>query len=654
MMKKLVILLALMLCCLSIPALAAGPELTLSLASGFYEYPMPLEIQCTNQKATIYYTLDGSIPDENSLVYEEALTLLWSNDREDTLTKITGITAGETFVPSQDFPTAHVVRAVAITPRGERSEVVSGTYFIGYDRKALYGDIALVFLVTDPDGLFNYETGIYVLGRVYDEWAAQQTGTYESWQATANFTQRGDAWERPVSVTFLPALNAGGEGFTQDMGMRIKGGASRGNNQKSLRLIARDDYGAKSVKYAIYPDNLRESDGEVVDKYKSFTLRNGGNDADFGRIRDPFINNMAAGLRLDTAQNMPVVAFLNGEYWGLYTLNEEFTDNYIQYHYGIDNQNVVMIKCGELDEGEEADYRLFTDMFDFIADSNMAVPANYEKACELLDMGSFADYCALHFYIANEDGPYQNNNWQMWRVRRKDVRTSPYADGKWRMMLYDTDFSSGIYESGGNGAVQNIVPVLSASYEGRHPARLLVSLMQNEDFMQQFILSCCDIRNLYFSAKRVQADLSAMIGDYLPYRPDTLHRFGPQWALWNARNHAQSNMDSISTFFKARYTRFTDVVRAAFELDNAYTVTVKVSDKALGSVYLNGRMDVPAQGAAHKYFTGYPITATAVPVEGARFVGWKLSSQYATLSDPASPTTQITFTRAFTLTAIFE
>ena len=50
-----------------------------------------------------------------------------------------------------------------------------------------------------------------------------------------------------MTVTYLPG--DGSEGFTQDMGVRIKGGASRGNNQKSLRLIAREQYGEKQLKY---------------------------------------------------------------------------------------------------------------------------------------------------------------------------------------------------------------------------------------------------------------------------------------------------------------------------------------------------------------------------------------------------------------------
>ncbi len=650
-MKKLVLLLAL-LRLLPLCAQADAPELTFSLESGFYEYPMPLEITCDSKKATIYYTLDGSTPDETSLVYDGALTLLWSNDREDVLTKITGITAGETFVPTVDFPTGHIVRAVAITPKGERSEVVSGTFFIGYDRKALYGDTAVMLLAIDPEDLFDYDRGIYVTGRVYDEWAAQQTGHYESWQATANFTQRGDEWERPVTVTFLPAE---GEGFTQAMGVRIKGGASRGNNQKSLRLIARAEYGEKTVDYILYPDNVREEDGGVVEKYKSFTLRNGGNDCDFGKIRDPYIANLATGLRFETAQNMPCIAFLNGEFWGMYTLNEEYTDNYIQYHYGIDNDNVITVKCGEVDDGAEKDIELFAQMFDFIAGGDMSDGESYAKAGEMLDLGSFADYCALQFYIDNQDGPFHNNNWQMWRVRKADGKAHAYADGKWRMMLYDTDFSSDIYGDGSNSGVDSITPVLTGTgYQGWHPALLFNSLIQNEDFQREFILACCDVRNLYFSQKRTAALLDEMSAQYVPYVPLTMQRFGPQWVNWNPEHHFKGELEQLGKFFEGRSNRFTDIVKKVFDLGNAFTVTVKINNPEKGEVYLNGRNVPTAHNARVKYFGEYGLTATAVPAQGAVFTGWTVSHESVALSDPDGLTTQVTFQRVFTLTANFE
>ena len=661
-MKKLILctlaalLLLALLGCAS--ALADRGAVEFSLESGFYEYPMPLEISCDVRGAKIYYTTDGSIPDETDLPYEGTITLMWTTDKDDPMSQQTGITLGETFVPQQDFPSAHIIRAVAVMPEGTRSKVVSGTYFIGYDRRELYGDTALMFLAIDPAHLFDYETGIYVTGKHYDEWIKEQTEAFESWQGQGNYTQRGSEWERPVSVTFLPATDGSFEdaaGFTQEMGVRIKGGASRGNNQKSLRLIAREDYGEKNVKYELFPGNLREEDGKTVKKYKSFTLRNGGNDCDFGKIRDPFIQRLAEGLRFETAANLPVIAFINGEYWGMYTLNEEYSDNFIDYHYGINNDNVITVKVGQVDDGEEKDDALFAEMFNYIADGNMGDPEQYARACEMLDMGSFADYCALHFYIANEDGPFQNNNWEMWRVREPGEDDSPYADGRWRMMLYDTDFSSGIYDSGRNGAVDNVTPILQATdYHWRHPARLLISLIQSDEFCREFINAMCNVRNLYFTPKRADPLLKEMRGWYQPYVPDTFRRFGPQWVVWNPENHFRSNLDGIGTFFTNRYSRFPDIVRKAFDLKSPATITFKVPDASVATVYLNGCSIPVYNNMKCKYFPDYPITLTIVPAEGVTFTGWDVSNSYATLSDPTALTTEISFSRSFSVSPKFE
>lgn len=649
MMKKIVFLLVLMLFLAVLPGYADGPDVTFSLSSGFYRSPQMLEITCNNRKAAIYYTLDGTIPNENSLRYEGPISLGSSNERPDVLTQITDISGNEPFLPSVDFPTGHVVRAVAITANGQKSAVVSGTFFVGYDRKKLYGDTAIMFLVTDPDGLFNYDTGIYAAGRHFAEWKAAQTEPWEAWQAQGNFSQRGDAWERPVSVTFLPAK---GEGFTQEMGMRIKGGASRSNAQKSMRLIARKEYGEKNVDYVLYPDNLREADGDVVDEYKSFTLRNGGNDCDFSRIRDPFIARLAEGMRFETAQNMPCIAFINGEFWGMYTLNEEYTDKYIQYHYDIDDNNVIIVKLNELDEGEESDMALYCEMMDFILNADLSDPAQYEKAAAMVDTGSFADYFALHFYIGNEDGPFQNNNWQLWRVRRPDS-SHPHADGRWRMMLYDTDYSSGIYVDGTSGGDDFITPVLAGTdYAGYHPALLFQSLMQSPDFRREFILACCDVQNIYFTSKRVKDTMEEMNKAYKAYIPDTWRRFGPAWVLWDPEDHFKNEISQTQKFFMTRASSFIDTLKGPLELGNAIRITIKVKGK--GEVFINGR-DVPVpHNTKVSYFPLTGMTVTAVPAKGATFKGWKVSHESAVVADPSALTTHVDFTRVFTLTAQFD
>ena len=648
-MKRIVSLLVLMLCFAALPGFADGPELTFSLDSGFYQSPVQLEIRCDDKKAVIYYTLDGTVPDENSLRYDGPITLGDSNAREDVLTKVTDISGNEPFLPSVDFPTGHVVRAVAITKKGKTSNVVSGTFFVGYDRRELYGDTAIMLLVTDPDGLFNYDTGIYRAGKYFKEWKAAQTEAWEGWQAQGNFSQRGDAWERPVSVTFLPA---GREGFTQEMGMRIKGAASRSNAHKSLRLIARKEYGEKNVDYVLYPDNIREADGGIVDEYKSFTLRNGGNDCDFSRIRDPFIANLATGLRFETAQNMPCIAFLNGEFWGMYTLNEEYTDKYIQYHYGIDDNNVIIVKNNELDEGEDSDMARYCEMMDYLLSADLSDPAQYEKAASLVDVGSFADYFALHFYIGNEDGPFQSNNWSLWRVRQPD-RSHAYADGKWRAILYDTDYSSGIYVDGKNGGDDFVTPVLTGSdYWGYHPALLFQSLMKSEDFRREFILACCDVQNIYFTSKRVKSMMDEMYAAYKPYIPDTWRRFGPAWVLWNPEDHFKNEISQTQRFFTTRATSFIDTLKNPLGLGNPIRITVKV--KGEGEVFINGRDVAVPHNSKVKYYPEYGITVTAVPAEGATFKGWTVSHESAVLADPTALTTQVDFSRVFTLTAIFD
>ncbi len=648
MKKLLVCLFALALMMAS--AMAAELELTFNAMSGFYDDPFTLEMSVNSKKATIYYTLDGSVPDETSQVYEGPLSLADSNARTDVLMRITGTNSAEDYIPTADFPTAHVVRAVAITPKGERSNVVNGTYFVGYDRQELYGDTPIVCLVTDADNLFDYEQGIYILGKIFDQWAPQQTEAFEDWAAVGNFTQHGKEWERPVSVTLLAS---DGTSFTQDMGMRIKGGASRGYHQKSIRLIAREEYGDKNVNFAIYPDNIREADGGIVDKYKSFTLRSGANDVLFAKIRDPYITNLSVGLRFETAQNMPCIAFINGEYWGVYTLNEEYTDKYIQYHYGIDDNNVIMIKCAELDEGVEADYNLFLEMYDFIAWEDLEDPDVYAQACEMIDVGSFADYFAMQFYIVNEDGFDRNNNWQMWRVREPEPQTHAFADGKWRMMLYDTDYSSGVYNNGGNTEIDTISGVLYGDeYEEYNPALMFQNLMLSEEFRLEFIRACCDVSNLYFSAPRAGAMLETMQAQYQPYVPDSLRRFGPQWVAWNPENHYKSNLKNLNRFFQSRASSFPDVVKNALDLDNPVAITVKI--KGEGQVFINGR-DVPVTNNSRiRVFADCGLTITAVPGDGASFAGWTTSHDTAVLEDASAPTTNLSFERMFTLTATFE
>lgn len=649
-----------LLLCLFLMATGASAEekldVDLSLESGFYMESLQLEITCSVPGTAIYYTTDGSLPGVTDQLYTGPISLGFTTNLPDSLTRINNTNVEEDlFTPWSEFPNAHVIRAAAVDADGNVLDTAAGTFFVGYNRANLFGDLPVISLMVEKDDFFSDETGIYVLGDTYEAWNAQQDEPYEAWQVEGNFSNRGREWERPVAVDFLMP---DGDSFSQNMGVRIKGGTSRTAAQKSLRLIAREEYGKKNVKYPLFPDNICEEDGKVLEKYKSITLRNGGNDRDNAKIRDPYISRLAEGLEMETAGNRPVIAFINGQYWGLYTLNEEYTDNYIQYHYGIDNANVIIMKNGELKEGDEEgiDEDLFWDMYFFIEENDITDPEVYAQASEMLDMKSFADYVAVALYIINEDGIFQDNNWMLWRVRDPELSDHPYADGKWRMMLFDTDYSSDVYGNGQSYSNDNLsYELLEAEYDDFTLGDLVRMLMENETFRTEVIYSLSDVRNLYFTKARCKELLNTMKAAYEPYVNETFLRFGPTWvAKWSLEHHYANNLKVMDTFFQGRYEKFPEIVSRAFDLELPANVNIKISGR--GSVILNDRDDKAFRTTLEtKAFLEYPLYLTAVPDEGATFVGWQVSNEkYATVADPSALSTEVSFTGSFAVTAVFE
>lgn len=150
--------------------------------SGFYDEEFYLEIKCL--KETIYYTLDSSDPDENSLIYTEPILISDASLYENVYSMITdvslefkkelkelGLVPDNGYsLPASLIDKATVVRAVCIDGEGNSSEINTATYFVGYEDKNCYDDINIISIVTDLDNLFEFENGIYVTGKSFDDY----------------------------------------------------------------------------------------------------------------------------------------------------------------------------------------------------------------------------------------------------------------------------------------------------------------------------------------------------------------------------------------------------------------------------------------------------------------------------------------------------
>ena len=144
---------------------------TFNLKSGFYNGDsITLEISIQDPEAIIYYTLDGSDPTINSTIYTNFITLKDKSFEENIYSEITNVTADENHGPKEKIKKANIVRAMAKLSSGTFTPIISRTYFVGLNRKELYGDVPIISIITDPQNLFDYEKGIYMMGKMYDDW----------------------------------------------------------------------------------------------------------------------------------------------------------------------------------------------------------------------------------------------------------------------------------------------------------------------------------------------------------------------------------------------------------------------------------------------------------------------------------------------------
>lgn len=610
--------------------------------TGCYEKHFTLTVTAP-EGTVVHYTLDGSEPTADSETFPaDGLTV---NDRSREKNVLAAIDASQFTAESDHTPPkvskGTVIRAAAFDGRGSRSATATATYLVGLD----YDGITVISLVMNSNDLFDYNKGIYVFGRYHDEWLKNDPDAKdaETWELEGNFSQKGRAWERPVTVQVIET--DGTLGIEQEMGIRIMGSATRRYYQKNFRLFAREEYGSKHFDYPLIDGLVSDSTGEPLDRYKSFILRNGGNDYGYALIRDPFIQCRVTDRDFATQASEPAIVFINGEYWGLYSITEDYSDNYVQYNYGVDNENVVIVKNFELEEGIDGDMELFAPIDDAMYGKNFNKPENYEWLCGILDMQSFIDYLAVNLYINNEDGLFQGNNWVIWRARETDT-SNEYADGRWRFMLCGAEFSLGLYNDGNNYTDNTLEEAVTCGWGW---GRLLERLLENDEFRTRFINTFMDLRNTAYLPSDAVTDLTLLKLDYEPFAEENYKRNGPAWVIkWtDLGTRMTSEVNFIRKFINGRYGYSVDMLSETLGLGDCCTLKVN-ADGACGTVTVNTvTPDFSGGNWQGEYFAGVPVTLTAVPADGYTFAGW------TGCDEVDGPTAKLTMTGDTEVTAMF-
>ena len=374
---------------------------------------------------------------------------------------------------------------------------------------------------------------------------------------------------------------------------------------------------------------VKAKNGKAIKKYTGIVLRNGGNDNTYAFFRDSINQSLIADRAFGHQASTECIVFIDGEFWGIYQLLEKLDKGYISEHYGVKKSNIAMIKDDELEDGTDEDLNEWLSLSKGIANGTVT----YEEFCDKVDIQGFMDYFAAEIYWANGDWPQKN-----FAVWRSDVidEENPYADGKWRLMLFDTESGQGLYgsydKSVSADSYQRIRSVNSSI------GKMFTALLKNDEFKMAYARTMMDLANYNFTAEKT----SEAINNYKNYRQqvlDTFARFQPSSLSGSkGENRFDGAMSTVSDFYSKRYSYAERTTRSAVGLSSEpYKLTV-INHAEKGAVRLNTLDLGNTDGWSGNYHSDYDITVSAEPVEGRTFSHWVVKGGTVTEGDITSTT----------------
>ncbi|GAB2792852.1 hypothetical protein GCM10027275_42280 [Rhabdobacter roseus] len=623
---------------------------TFSHASGYYPGAFTLTLTSSDPDATIYYTTDGSEPNENN----PSTTFTYRNryvevqgqtpgpilnatlqthtytapipimDRTLNANRVSNYSStysyNPPYFPSEPVFKGTVVRAKVVKPGTLPSSVVTRTYLVTPEGNQRFR-FPVISLAMPENYLFGYQEGIYNAGVTFDNWRAGNPSVSVNGPGfPGNFTRTGDQWEYPANMEVFDTLSTGAA-LSQVVDVRINGGHTRGLAQKSLRL-----YSSTFFTYPFFPSL-------PYTNHKRLILRNSGNDWGSTMFRDAVIQGMVSHLRFDRQAYCPSILLVNGEYWGIHNVRERFDKYYPSAKYGVDPDNLDMIENHyEVDEGDAVHYNA---MINYLIANGPSNQANYENVKTRMDMDNFIDYQLAEIYAANTDWP--ENNIRCWRLRTPQyMPNAPYGhDGRWRWMMFDVDYGFG----GFNGPTHNTLAFATNSdiNAPAAPARtfLLRRLLENAEFRTNFINRFADMLNTTYLPSRVVGMINEYKQNLAPEMPEHIAR----WKAITNMTTWDNNVNVMINFAEQRPGNVRQHIRSKFSLAATHTLTVDVSHAQRGYVQVNtiaivgttpgvAEQPYPWQGT---YFQGVPVTIRAKAKPGYRFTHWQ--SEATSFSD---------------------
>lgn len=474
----------------TLSGMAQTDTVVFSTQGGFYDDVFDLQLCNNNPQNHIRYTVNGNRPTAQSSIFAEPLVMDERNYSRSDIYTIVNCPEQDFFLP--DSVRHCIVIRAAVFDNNDScvSKVVTHSYFI----KALGCDthgLPAISLCADSLDLFDYERGIFVPGAHFDPSNPYFTG---------NYFMKGIEWERLCNLEFYePGDNAG---VNQQVGLRTHGKQSRWRSHKGYTLYAREEYGKKRIKYKFF-------DTTPLNSFKRLTLRPFSSGWNGAGCQDYLCNRIVQPLNVEMLSSRPSELFINGEYWGVYYIQEKPDEHYLADHLGVDKDHVNMIKDWiEVDCGTPDNYYA---LYAWMEQADLSDEDQYNYVEAHIDIGNFIDYFIFELFSANLDWPA--TNLRMWQV----------GDGKWRWLFFDGD---GCLVQQDFDAFANATYVGDGGWPTSTRATLFFRrLLENQRFKEQFASRFNQLAFSTFSYQNTKPYFDYIYQALQPAIPNQVERF---------------------------------------------------------------------------------------------------------------------------------
>ena len=590
---------------------AAQPKF--SQPHGLYEGGT-LSVAITGDAAAkIFYTIDGSTPSPLSLPYTKPLTV----SRSTIVRAVEQIGDSLSPVGTASYIFVGSVLSQPNNPAGYPAEwgsytEIQGTAIADYEMDPeMTGDATLrpkmieglkqlpiLSIVSDKDNFFSHENdaekgGIYIF-----------TGPPVG-DAT------GHGWTRPVSVELIGGPQQ--HDLSTTCGIRLHGGHGRlaeKNPKHSFRLVFKEKYGPKTLKYPLYGEDQPSKFDQLVLRChfgNAWQHWSEGNREKAQYTRDVWMRRMQRRMGRTSVNALYVNLFLNGMYWGLYNIAERVDDQFGKDHLGGKKEEIDVVKIeedgGNHIEAAEGTLDAWEQMTAAVAGAASA--DGYAKLDSLLDVDNFIDYMLMNHYVGNTD--WDHHNW--YAIRRHNSGTE--VSTGFQFLCWDSEIvfenvnENNLRKNNGDrfptGMFQNLLrnPQFARKYQRR--AKEL--LADNGLLGEQSVVSLWD--SLYHTIDKALYLEAARWGDH---RRDVK----PQPTVYGSstRSNRVFTVDGaymtersrlLSTYFPYRSKKVLNNILAFVQVDDSETP----DDWGPSSV---GRVSTPASNGLYYNLNGQVVT----------------------------------------------